>query len=123
MDPSPFLNLQQMLVAVEPYERLWKTVWQFHENYDLWYYGPFQELDAELVKEEVDNMWRTFYKLAKTFGDNPGARRIADMVRSKVEKFRQFLPVLSTICNKGLQPRHWQAVSAQKGLFFYGKQK
>lgn len=55
-------------------------------------------------------MWRTLYKLAKTLHDNPGAKRIAEMVRAKVEKFRQFLPVLQTVCNKGLQKRHWQQV-------------
>lgn len=74
------------------------------------YYGPFSELDADQVKEEVEGMWRVLYKLAKTFHDNPGARRIAEMVRAKVEKFRQFLPVLQTVCNKGLQPRHWNRV-------------
>jgi len=55
-------------------------------------------------------MWRTLYKLAKTLNDNPGAKRIAEMVRAKVEKFRQFLPVLQTVCNKGLQKRHWDKV-------------
>ncbi|VEN55848.1 unnamed protein product [Callosobruchus maculatus] len=116
MDPSPFMNLYKMLTMIEPYDKLWHTVLDYHVNYDLWYYGPFAELDADEITEYVDSVWRTLYKLAKTFSDNPGARRIAEMVRAKVEKFRQFLPVLQTVCNKGLQQRHWNKISETVGV-------
>ncbi|XP_076256705.1 dynein heavy chain 3, axonemal [Rhynchophorus ferrugineus] len=116
IDPSPFMNLAKMLTVVDPYDKLWHSVLEFHENYDTWYYGPFADLDADEITEYVDNMWRTLYKLAKTLGDNPGAKRIAEMVRAKVEKFRQFLPVLQTVCNKGLQQRHWDKISEIVGI-------
>lgn len=111
LDPSPFMNLYKMLQTIDPYDRLWHTVYDFHKNYDLWYYGPFMGLDADEITEFVETTWRTLYKLAKIFSDNPGAKRIAETVRSKVEKFRQLLPVLATVCNKGLQQRHWNQVS------------
>ncbi|XP_066246402.1 dynein axonemal heavy chain 3 [Euwallacea similis] len=116
IDPSPFLNLVKMLTVVDPYDKLWHSVLEFHENYDIWYYGPFAGLDANEITEYVDNMWRTLCKLVKIFSDNPGARRIAEMVRAKVEKFRQFLPVLQTVCNKGLQKRHWNKISEIVGI-------
>lgn len=72
--------------------------------------GPFKGLDAEAIKEEVENCWKILYKLAKTFHDVPGSKRVAEMVRAKVEKFRQYVPVLQCICNPGLQERHWQQV-------------
>lgn len=40
------------------------------------------------------------YKLGKQLFEYPGAKRIADMVRNKVEKFKVLLPVLCAICNK-----------------------
>jgi len=55
-------------------------------------------------------MWQTLHKLAKILYDIPGAKYVAEMVRAKVEKFRQYVPLLQTICNKGLQERHWQQV-------------
>lgn len=73
--------------------------------------GPFKGLDAEEIKEIVDNMWRTLYKLGKTLYDVPGSKRIAEMVRAKVEKFRQYVPVLQTICNPGIRDRHWKQVN------------
>lgn len=114
-DPSMFTNLQKMLATVEPYDKLWHTVLDFHVQYDIWYYGPFLDLDAEVISDYVENTWKTLYKLSKTFHDNPAARRIAEMVRAKVEKFKQFVPVLQTVCNKGLQKRHWDMISELVG--------
>lgn len=73
--------------------------------------GPFTSLNAEEIENEVGDMWRTMYKLTKTFGDQPGPRRIADSVKGKIDKFKQHLPILHTICNPGIRDRHWDAVS------------
>lgn len=113
-DPSPFMNLYKMLTIVEPYDKLWHTILDYHKQYDLWYYGSFNDIDSDEVSEYVENAWRTLYKLTKVFHDNPGAKRIAEIVRAKVEKFRQFMPVLQFVCNKGLQQRHWDQVFSQK---------
>lgn len=64
------------------------------------YLGPFQDLDAEQIAEDVEAWWKLLYKLGKQLFEYPGAKRIADMVRSKVEKFKVLMPVLITICNK-----------------------
>lgn len=64
------------------------------------YLGPFKDLEAEQIAEDVDAWWKLLYKLGKQLFEYPGAKRIADMVRSKVEKFKVLMPVLITICNK-----------------------
>lgn len=56
-------------------------------------------------------MWRTMYKLTKSLGDQPGPRNIADRVKGKIDKFKQHMPILHTICNPGIRERHWEAVS------------
>lgn len=48
-------------------------------------------------------------------GNNPVARRAADQVRMKIEKFRVYLPVLDAICRQGLMERHWTSISNQLG--------
>ncbi|XP_012271492.1 dynein heavy chain 3, axonemal [Orussus abietinus] len=115
MELSPYLVLPSMNSTVETFDKLWHTVLEFHKNFEKWFYGPFQGLDADAIKDETDLTWRTLYKLSRTLTDVPGARRIAEMVRGKVEKFKQFIPVLQTICNPGLQPRHWAQISAIVG--------
>ncbi|KAF5289736.1 hypothetical protein FQA39_LY03653 [Lamprigera yunnana] len=116
MEVSPFMSITDMLHTVDPYYKLWNTVYNFHVQHDIWYYGPFKDLEADSIVEEVENMWRVLYKITKSLQDNPGAKRIADMTRAKVEKFKQFLPVLQTICNKGLQLRHWEQISSIIGI-------
>lgn len=64
------------------------------------YHGPFVGLDAEQIAEDVESWWKLLYKLGKQLIEYPGAKRIADMVRNKVEKFKLLLPVLTAICNK-----------------------
>lgn len=77
-------------------------------------------MDADYVKDEVDDMWQKLYKLAKILYDIPGAKRVAEMIRAKVEKFRQYMPLLQVICNKGLQERHWQQVIWDTRTFYRG---
>ena len=64
-------------------------------------------------------MWKTVYKLTKTFSDLVGPRRIAETVKSKIDKFKLHLPVLTTICNPGIKHRHWEQVSSPSSNFFY----
>lgn len=111
LEVSPYITLPGMTTMVNTLDTLWNTVLTFHKNYEIWYSGPFAGLDAEEVKETTDDVWRTLYRLARALADVPGGRRIADTVRGKVEKFRQFIPLLQIICTPGLQDRHWKQIS------------
>ena len=73
--------------------------------------GPFLGLDSEAINEEVSTIWRTLYKLSKSIQDQ-GPQRVAVQMKSKVDKFKQFLPILTVICNPGLRDRHWKSVLA-----------
>uniref|UniRef100_A0A671G5J5 Dynein axonemal heavy chain 3 n=1 Tax=Rhinolophus ferrumequinum TaxID=59479 RepID=A0A671G5J5_RHIFE len=71
---------------------------------------PLFLLNAEEIVEEIGLMWRTIYKLTKTFADVPAPRRLVENVKMKIEKFRQHVPVLTISCNPGMKDRHWQQV-------------
>lgn len=89
-------------------------------NWDYYIPGAFTSLNAEEIENEVGDMWRSMYKLTKTFSDQPGPRRIADSVKGKIDKFKQHLPILHTICNPGIRDRHWEAVSYSQSLYRSG---
>ncbi|XP_061175178.1 dynein axonemal heavy chain 3-like [Saccostrea echinata] len=110
-EQSSFPNLQAMFALKEPYERLWNTAYQFHQKHEQWLNGPFQNLNSEEIESDVGDMWRTMYKLTKQFNDQAGPRRVADTVKNKVDKFKQHLPILNTICNPGIRDRHWEMMS------------
>lgn len=69
--------------------------------------GPFKALVAEEVEEQVNNMFRTSFKLVKTFGDISVPKKVAESVKSKLEKFKTHLPLISCLRNPGLRERHW----------------
>uniref|UniRef100_A0A8C2U959 Dynein axonemal heavy chain 3 n=1 Tax=Coturnix japonica TaxID=93934 RepID=A0A8C2U959_COTJA len=72
--------------------------------------GSLQKLDADEINEEVGNMWRVMYKLSKTFAELPMLKRLAESTKYKLDKFKQHLPVLSLVCNRGMKERHWEQV-------------
>ena len=87
--------------------------------------GPFTDINSEEVEEEIGSMYRTVLKLTKTFGDAPGPRRVADSVKSKIDKFKVHIPLLQIICNPGLRERHWEQVKGMSTLLidiFGGRQ-
>lgn len=89
-------------------EKLWRTAYQFEICYENWYFGKFMGLDARLIQEEVDNMYKLIMKLIKILVGNPGARRVAEQMRLKIDKFKNYLPILDAICRQGMSERHWE---------------
>eukprot|EP00795_Rhopilema_esculentum_P009610 gene9610-17369_t len=110
-EPSQFPILQGIIAYKEPFDKLWKTAANFFTKYELWMNGPFRDMDAEQLEEEVSSMWRTMFKLTKTFADVQGPRRVADSTKTKIDKFKVYMPLLSCICNPGLRDRHWEQMS------------
>ena len=68
-------------------------------------------MNAEEVEEDVGAMFRTVFKLTKSFSDVPGPRRVAESMKNKIDKFKVHIPLLQTICNPGIRDRHWEQVS------------
>ncbi|XP_065826535.1 dynein axonemal heavy chain 3-like isoform X2 [Oscarella lobularis] len=115
-DVTPFPQLQQMSVLKDPYSKLWHTVAEHQEKNDNWLNGPFLNLDAEVIDEEIGNMWRLMYKLTKTFSDTPEPKRVAEAVKMKLDKFRENIPLLQVVCNPGIRDRHWKQMGETVGF-------
>uniref|UniRef100_A0A8C3V3B4 Dynein axonemal heavy chain 3 n=1 Tax=Catharus ustulatus TaxID=91951 RepID=A0A8C3V3B4_CATUS len=105
-----FPLLQSIIAMKEPFEQLWVTAYTFHTKSEEWMNGSLQQLNADEINEEVGNMWRTMYKLCKSFPDVPVPRRMAESMKFKLDKFKHHLPVLSIVCNRGMKERHWKQV-------------
>ncbi|NWJ00116.1 DYH3 protein, partial [Crypturellus undulatus] len=110
-EKSQYPLLQTIITKKQPFEQLWVTAYNFHIKSEEWMNGSLQELNADEITEEIGNMWRTVYKLTKSFPDLPGPRRLAENLKYKLDKFKQHLPVLSIVCNRGMKERHWKQIS------------
>jgi dynein heavy chain, axonemal len=116
LDQSFFPTLNEMVDKMHPIEKLWHTAYHFDSCYDTWYYGGFSGLNADAIREEVEEMWKAIHKLTKQLTSNPQAKRVADQIRVKIDKFKVFIPVLEAICRQGLNERHWEQISAEMGI-------
>ena len=50
-------------------------------TYREWLDGVFEKIDPDVVESDVGNMWRTLYKLEKTFSETPLPKQMAEKVR------------------------------------------
>lgn len=71
-EQTTFDGLQSCLQLIDPYFKLWTTAYDFHVKYKKWFEGPFMGLDANEINDDVEGMWKTMYKLQKSFQDQPG---------------------------------------------------
>ncbi|KAL0984291.1 hypothetical protein UPYG_G00139540 [Umbra pygmaea] len=113
---SQFPMLQTLMVNKQPYDQLWSTALNFQMQSEIWMNGPFLHLNAEKISEELVTMWRTMYKLTKYFSNLQGPRRVAESFKIKIDKFKQHMPILSTICNPGIKDRHWDMINTVVGF-------
>ncbi|CAJ1083860.1 dynein axonemal heavy chain 3 [Xyrichtys novacula] len=115
-EQSQFPLLQTLIADKQPFDQLWTTALNFQTMSDEWMNGPFGNLDAEKISDELDVMWRTMHKLTKTFSSLPGPGRVVRLLKSKIDLFKQHLPILTTICNPGIKERHWEKISGIVGF-------
>ncbi|XP_075130611.1 dynein axonemal heavy chain 3-like [Leptodactylus fuscus] len=102
----------------EPYEKLWTTALHFSTCYDKWMNGPLLQVNAEEVEEAVQNLWKTSYKLTKAFyhPDLHGPLKVATTIKTKLEKFKINMPLVTALCTPGIKARHWNLMSEKVGF-------
>ncbi|ALC43064.1 CG17150 [Drosophila busckii] len=115
IDVSAFPLLGEIIEKMEPIEKLWKTSYEFEKDYLIWMFERFECLNADGVREQVETMHKIMHKLSRQLAYNPIAKRVAEQMRIKIEKFRVYLPVLDSICRHGLEKRHWDRISSILG--------
>eukprot|EP01135_Chromosphaera_perkinsii_P003458 Nk52_evm27s243 gene=Nk52_evmTU27s243 len=105
-----------LIQALDPYLKLYETAVSFNKAHRLWVEGTFTDMDPETVENEASTVWRTMYKLQKTFVDVPAARKMAEATKEKVDDFKQHLPIIHALANPGMRDRHWNMVSEVVGF-------
>ena len=50
---SAFPQIQELIQAKEPFDKLWRALVTFHDKQEAWLAGPILKLNAEEIEEEV----------------------------------------------------------------------
>jgi len=115
-DPTMFTpQIALVTSTMGPYLTLWRTAKLWFDSHHKWLNGPFPELNGEEISDEVNQMFRTTFKLSKQLADKRGPYKTASSLLKRVEGFRTDIPVVLTLCNPGMMERHWDQVSELTG--------
>eukprot|EP00117_Sycon_ciliatum_P025270 scpid3533/ scgid21010/ Dynein heavy chain 7, axonemal; Axonemal beta dynein heavy chain 7; Ciliary dynein heavy chain 7; Dynein heavy chain-like protein 2; hDHC2 len=101
--------------TLAPYVKLFDTIHNFDVKSNDWMFGPIDNVDPDIVEQDAGTMSRNLYKAEKQFQDNPNPLAMAKAVKLKVEHFKEYLPLVSSLCNPGLRDRHWEQMSEVVG--------
>ena len=108
----------QVFNTLQPYLKLYEIGVEFNTKHKDWMEGPMGQVVPDQVDADVQNYWRQLYKLERQFQNQPVARKMAAKIRAKVDDFKEFLPLVSTLFNPGMRDRHWDTISDIIGYEF-----
>ncbi|XP_050309816.1 dynein axonemal heavy chain 7 [Anthonomus grandis grandis] len=99
-----------------PYKKLYDNSTDFINKHELWMKSRVGSYDPEEIETDVGTYYRNVYKLEKIFTDRPATLNLATTVRTKIEEFKENMPIIQTLGNPGMKERHWEKVSEIVGF-------
>jgi hypothetical protein len=111
---TAFKEVGDNRALLQPLLKLWQTAASCEAMRGRWERGPVFKLDSAVIVSSVEKMQRVGNSLKSHF-ESEGALEAATIggrIVESVERFKRHLPLLMVVCNRGMQERHWQQVSA-----------
>ncbi|XP_059505480.1 dynein axonemal heavy chain 1 [Stegostoma tigrinum] len=113
MPVTSYERLYKMVKEFHPYRDLWTTTSDWLRWYDSWMNDPLTTIDAEQIEKNVIESYKTLHRCTKYFKDIPGLAEVAVKIRSMVESFKPYIPLIQALRNPGMRNRHWEMISEQ----------
>jgi dynein heavy chain len=88
-------------------------VWQ-----QAWENEPFNTLDPDQMEKDITTAWKKIFKVVSVFKDRPDVLSIATQIQEQISEFKPHLPLIISLRNPGMRPRHWHMLSTQLGFKF-----
>ncbi|XP_061590831.1 dynein axonemal heavy chain 12 [Cololabis saira] len=133
-------EVEVMKEDIEPYQKLFGFILKWQRMEERWMHGSFLKLDGESMEVQVDESYREIFKMLKFFQRKQNKAKqeremISGMSRHKsgkeeeptvqesptvllcssvveqIKKFKDYIPIVSILCNPGIRARHWEQMS------------
>ena len=76
MARSEFPIVDVIKSSLDPFARLFNTVFRWQRNEKKWTDGSFTDLNSEVVEAECEEFWREIYKINKQFTNTIKKRKL-----------------------------------------------
>lgn len=131
-------HVQKLAKDFQPFHDLWTTSSNWLLQHESWLNGPLSTIDPVELEDKVTDAYKTMHKCIKQLKDNPGKghvyhpsdlttffylyqfslayttlgpQLVASLIRSKIEEFRPYIPLVHSLRNPGMGTRHWEMLS------------
>jgi dynein heavy chain len=118
-DPTDYSALGSMVKTFEPYANLWKTAGDWVKNRESWLHGNFEEINQRYAENEVTGGIRVLFKTIRALKEDEDKKAIvsiAEKIKTELEEFKPYLPLIIGLRNDGIRERHWEQISAKCGV-------
>ncbi|EDL24804.1 mCG3819, partial [Mus musculus] len=104
-------KLSRMVKEFQPYLDLWTTASDWLRWSESWMNDPLSAIDAEQLEKNVIESFKTMHKCVKQFKDIPACQEVALDIRTRIEEFKPYIPLIQGLRNPGMRNRHWEVLS------------
>ncbi|XP_058647833.1 dynein axonemal heavy chain 1 isoform X3 [Onychostoma macrolepis] len=108
---SNYTELQKLNKEFQPFYDLWKTTSDWLRWHESWLNDPLSAINPEQLENNVNDAYKTMHQCVKQFKDIPACQEVASELRTKIEEFRPFIPLIRGLRNPGMRNRHWELLS------------
>ncbi|KAK4887372.1 hypothetical protein RN001_003643 [Aquatica leii] len=115
-EQGQLLNQRQKLFLFEPYRNLWVTASDWLKWHEIWMDNPLVNVDGEGIENIVSDMYKSMIKSARVFADIEAVQSVALEIKRQIDEFKPLIPLIQTLRNPGMRPRHWELLKAETGI-------
>jgi dynein heavy chain len=113
---TPYDELNRLLKDFSPYSDLWTTAHDWFMWQKQWENESFNSLDPDQMERDITTSWKKIFKVVAAFKDKPEVLAIATQIQQQIADFKPHLPLITSLRNPGMRPRHWQQLSTHLGF-------
>ncbi|CAG0897967.1 unnamed protein product [Cyprideis torosa] len=102
---------KRIVEKLTPFLQLYTTAMDFITKQNSWLETAAGAHEPSAIEADTLAAWKAISKLEKGFAEIPDTKFLINSIRTRIEEFREHLPLVHTLCNPGLRDRHWEQVS------------
>ncbi|XP_069845209.1 dynein axonemal heavy chain 6 isoform X1 [Dipodomys merriami] len=106
VEVSKFDALEEVCAELKLKQLLWDSLSEWDKLHQEWLKSRFDLLDPEFLNSQVSRYAKFVTQLEKGLPPN----NVVPLLKSKVEKMKEKLPVIIDLRNPTLKARHWAAI-------------